>query len=67
MPVLGAGEAKNSITVAFDCLGLDVEDLDGVVAVRGRAPTHQTIALYSEQKKKHMSHSKSELTQVSLT
>ena len=50
MPVLGAGEAEDSITVAFDWFRLDVKDFDGVVAVGPRAPTHQTIALEEKQR-----------------
>ena len=49
MPPLAAGEAELMTAAALDWLGLDVIDLDGVIAVRSCAPLHQTVALEDEK------------------
>lgn len=45
MPVLSAGEAEGVSAAAGDGRRLHVRHLDGVAAVRGRAPAQQPIAL----------------------
>ena len=45
VPLLRALEAEHVAAFASDGLGLDRAHLGGVVAVGGRAPSHQAVAL----------------------
>ena len=50
VPVLGAGEAERVAALALDRPRVHVADARRVVAVGRRAPTHQAVALYIQER-----------------